>query len=1541
MKLNGKLIKTLLYKSKFALTLEENAQLNIIKDLKEEIAENSFPTKNILESVLADLYWQYFQQNRWRFYNRTNTAEKVDSTDFRTWDLQTLFEEAHTHYQKSLENALETQQVSLHEFEAILMNQKGSKKHRPTLYDFLAHRAINFYKTDERNLNRPAYKFEINNLELLSTNTVFTKIHIESRDSLSQQLHALHLLKNLTLVHAKDADPTALVHLTFERLNFIKTNATFDDEIKNEAHLHTLNKLKKQYKNHEIVTEIDYNIALLLNQQANNYIPLEKTAHQWKRKEALEICKAALTKFPESSGALKCRSLQSQILDTNLQITVEDFIPINTASRLLVDYKNTDQLYLKAFRITKKQQQKFDKIHNDSTRIAFIKKLKIAKKWSAKLRNQSDFQQHKTEVELPALAQGSYLIFASTVEEFTKKNTIAYGFIQTTNLALIQNSIADHYIYQVVDRNTGKPISGATVNVKNYNTGRYNHFYENTFTSNSKGQIEFQVDDRHSNIVATVTYKKDKAIFGDYYLYKLYKPRKDNSTRTRAFLFTDRSIYRPGQTVHFKGIAVAMKANKSNSIENKLITVTLKDVNYQDVKTLQLKTNEFGSFSGEFILPNTGLTGNFTIQATAKSLLSRNLNGSTYFSVEEYKRPKFETQFKPVTETYRINDSITIHGFAKAFAGSNITDAKVSYRVFRTAQYPRWYWYYRPSVSSESQEITHGESTTDADGNFKITFKALPDLKVKKETQPTFNYKVIADVIDINGETRSTETIVNVGYHALNIAIAVAEKLDKTKKNHTVSLSSTNLNGQFAPTKGTLKIYKLQAPQNVLRKRPWAAPDYQEFTKEEFTKRFPHEAYINEDNPTNWKKGALVFETNIDTKKSKEAIIKNSRKWNSGTYIAVLECKDKFGQLVKDEQRFEAFSKNDKTVADKQLFFIKTDKKQYQPDDFIQLTLGSASENVTATITIEKEYSVFDTQTIQLSNTIKTITIPVKKRDEGGFAIHYQLVNHNSFKRGTLNISVPYPKRDLEIETTTFRDKLQPGQNETWSFKLKGANRDKAAAEILASMYDASLDQFKPHNWYFSPIGYQYYYANNSSNANNSFGNSNFRVHKEYRPNYYSYSTQYYDQLNWFGLSFGYYRNNYVGQNLRIRGAASVVEDSEPQLDEVVVLGYGTTKARAKKIERKEMAAAPEGRTDKKDAEWTPQNSLEKPQNDKKNDLKGIIARKNLQETAFFYPHLKTDTDGNVSFNFTVPESLTKWKLQLLAHTKDMVTAKQQLTTVTQKELMVLPNPPRFLREGDQITFAAKIANLTDKSLNGISELQLFDALTNKRIDTKLDNSDNRKSFEASAKGNANVSWTLQIPNDVQAVKYRIVAKAADFTDGEENALPVLSNRMLVTETLPMWVRSNQTKTFTLDKLKNNTSTTLKNHKLTLEVTSNPAWYAVQALPYLMEYPYECAEQTFSRYYANALASHIANSNPRIQDVFKQWASADALISNLEKNQELKSLIIQETPWLRDAQSETEQKKRIALLFDLNKMQNELQSAMRKLSQMQMIWSFK
>ena len=290
------------------------------------------------------------------------------------------------------------------------------------------------------------------------------------------------------------------------------------------------------------------------------------------------------------------------------------------------------------------------------------------------------------------------------------------------------------------------------------------------------------------------------------------------------------------------------------------------------------------------------------------------------------------------------------------------------------------------------------------------------------------------------------------------------------------------------------------------------------------------------------------------------------------------------------------------------------------------------------------------------------------------------------------------------------------------------------------------------------------------------------------------------------------------------------------------------------------------------------------------------------------------------------------------ALTKDLKSGIVYNETVTQKDLMIVPNPPRFLREGDEIYFTAKVSNLSDQSLSGEATLQLFDAFTMKPIDGLFENNDNLKSFNVDKDLSEGLSWRLKVPlGKVDAIVYRVIAKSGKFSDGEENALPVLVNRMLVTETLPLPVMGNQTKTFILDKLMNNKSSTLQNYNLTLEFTANPEWYAIQALPYMMEYPYECIEQIFNRFYANSIATHIANSSPKIKAIFDTWKEIDkdALISNLEKNQELKYALLEETPWVLDAQDETERKRRVGLLFDLTRMANELERAELKMREKQ------
>ncbi len=1656
-------IKCLLYKSKFALVLEEGAQLKIINDFKTAISKSTFPTKNILESLLANMYWQYFNQNRWQFYNRTKTEEKVDTADFRTWDLQTLFNEINTHYQKSLENGSMLQQEPLSNYDDLLVLQKDSKIYRPTLFDFLNHEALDFYKTPETNITKPAYKFEIDNPDFLCDDFTFSNLKITSKDSTSLQLKALKIYQELIQFHLKDKQPFALADINIDRLKFVNQYGTFSN--KESLLLDVLKTESEKLKSHEVSGLYDFEIASIYYQQSTQYQPKTNEENRWKAKNAIAICNSVITKFPKSKGAEKCALLKQQIEQQTLKITTESYLPIQQHARLLVSYKNLETLEFSVFKLTRRELKKFNETYKKDEQLAFIKKLDVFSQWESKLRNEHDYQNHTTEIAIPKLNNGTYLIFASTKND---SEIVAFSTLQVTNLALVETESNQYKIFQIIDRTNGKPISNASVELtytENNNRGTQTE----NFSTNSYGEISIEkTKDRYRNINTKVTYGNDIAYFGDYYVNPYYKRDKEE-TNYKAFLFTDRSIYRPGQTVYFKAIAIKTNIEKSKVMASEPVYATLYDVNDVEISKLEFKTNEFGSVSGEFILPNNGLNGEYHIEFDGDE---EDFYLEHYFSVEEYKRPKFETKFNPVTETYKVNDSVTVKGTALAYAGSTITNAKVVYRVHRKVEYPQWYFWYRPRFYSEPQEITHGETTTNDKGEFEITFKAQPDLSVDKSSLPIFNYEITADVTDLNGETRSATTLVNVGYHALIAHMSLEDKLDKNKKNQTIKIDTKNLNGEFVPATGIIKIYKLQAPKSVLRQRPWVSPDYQEFSEEAFKNLFPHDAYTNEHDSNNWKKGDLVFEKQFNTEKSKELALGNIKKWQSGQYIVILESTDKFGQLVKDEIKTTLYSDHDTSLADNQLFSITTDKSNYKVGETAVLTFASAAENLNITVTVEKEHQIVKTQIIQLYNNKKSISIPITTKDVGGFAVNYSFAAFNSFQSGTEIISVPYPKTDLEIETTTFRDKLQPGTDETWSFKIRGPQGDKVSAELLASMYDASLDQFKAHTWNFNPINTPTYYSYNQSRAYQSFGIQNFRVYNE-RVNY-NYQQQNYDTFNWFGFSFNFNKWHYdkyikslrlrteyddsikkgfvsgtvfdengdplPGVNILIKGTKSRtitdfdgnfnIEASENSILVFSFIGYKTTQINIRKDNKLNIFLIEDNShldevvvtglgisRQNKSLGYTTQNveevaedisvenfyenkfegipirgkaslsgiefplfiidgvkfkklpnidskditSIEIIKSPKSKELYGkdvigdvvIITtkntslnldntqiRKNLQETAFFFPQLQTDEDGNVSFSFTTPEALTQWKLQLLAHTKTLENATKTLTTVTQKELMIIPNTPRFLRQGDQITISSKIANLTEKQLSGQAVLVLTDAISGKDITVNLlsplPSGEIDGAFTVPAKGNTQVSWNLTIPDDIDAVQYKIIAKAGEFSDGEQNALPVLSNRMLVTETLPMWVRSNETRTFTLDKLKTNTSTTLKNHKLTLEIASNPAWYAVQALPYLMEYPYECNEQTFSKYYANALASHIVNSNPRIQEVFNQWKNSDALISNLEKNQELKSILIQETPWLRDAQSETEQKKRMALLFDLNKMTNELQSAIRKLANNQM-----
>ena len=1672
---NPQQIKCLIYKSKFTLILEENAQLSVISDFKSHINSSTGITKNVLENILANLYWQYFQQHRWQFYERTKTKEKVDSEDFRTWDLNTLFAEIHCYYKNSLQNNKALKETPIYKYADLIDIKSGSRKLRPTLFDFLAHNALEFYKSNETHITQPAYKFSIDNPNFLSSINDFIKLNITTKDELSLQFNALKIYQELLQFHYKNKNYQALADTDLQRMQFINQYGTFKN--KQTVYIKQLKASANTFKNNEISGLYNFELASIYKQLADSHTQENNNEHRFKTKDALVICKEVIKLYPESLGAKKCEGLVSQITQQTLTIKTENYVSSNKASKTLINYKNIDKLYFSIYNITPNQLYELNQIYKEEDRVTFIKELPLAKEYTQNLRNEFDYKNHTTEVIIPALPNGNYLIVANTNKILNTEKLFSHAHFQATNIVLVENDNFSQKAYQVVNRTNGKPIKNAIVHLKNLKR-RHGKSINKKLTTDKNGFAFFENKKQYNNIEITVTTKNETAIFGDFHLYEPYNntPRINSDYQITPFIFTDRSIYRPGQTVYFKTIFIKKLNDKSELFKNEWINITLENPNGEEVKTLDLKLNEFGSAAGEFILPSTGLTGeySFTFDESEKTP-SKFYNEEDYdfyeygnhrISVEEYKRPTFEAKFNAVKESFKINDSIKVNGIAKAYSGSTITDAKVVYRVHRKVRYPNWWYWYRPYQNSSPQEITHGETVTDNHGNFEITFKAIPDETVNKSDLPVFTYEVTADITDINGETRSTNTNVKIGYHSLEATITIANKISTENTSEKININTQNLNGEFVAASGILKIYKLQAPQHPIRKRPWKLPDYQDISEAEYRKLFPQDAYTKAETEEQfWKKGKLVLETRVNTANNKEIVLTNSKNWKLGKYVVELEMNDKFGQKVTAKNRFTLYNSKAKQVSDNQFFVQNTNKTAYKIGEKVNLQLGSAVKNMHAIVQVERNHKLTKTMVVHLNNEIKTLKIPVTAADKNGFAIKYYYTALNSFGSGTVNIPIKQEESTIEIITETFRDKLQPNQEETWSFSIKDNKNKGIAAEVLASMYDMSLDQFKNHTWQFNPVTKpQAYTSYNPINTRHSFGTNHGRTFNyQYSKPYNTY--QAYDSFNWFGFSMSgnrwaqqsyvrnlknnqkYERTNYdkvitgivSDESGPLPGVAVLVKDSnygtetdfdgrytikvknddvlifsfvgmktveanssnagniileaDNLLDEVVVTAMGMKKGRNRPDMRKKIALASSvaGVEVMKEADtlgnsvkirgYAPTNTNNTPiyivdgklvknfDLDDKNIteitvLKGaeatalfgtkaangvviittneglenafaqVKARTKLQETAFFFPQLKTDAKGKVSFNFTSPESLTRWKLQLLAHTPQLQTAIKTLTTVTQKELMVNLNTPRFLREKDTITLSAKISNLADKPLQGHVKLILTDALTGKEI--SIISNEVTQAFSVDKNNNTSVSWNLNISDGLQAVQYKIVATAGNFSDGEQNVLPVLSNRTLVTETLPMWVRGGETKTFSLDKLKNNTSTSLKHHKLTLEVTSNPVWYAIQSLPYLMEYPYECSEQTFSRYYANTLASHIANSNPRINEVFKLWKNSDALISNLEKNEELKFLLIQETPWVREAQSESEQKKRIALLFDLHKMQNEQDKAINKLTAMQM-----
>jgi len=977
-----------------------------------------------------------------------------------------------------------------------------------------------------------------------------------------------------------------------------------------------------------------------------------------------------------------------------------------------------------------------------------------------------------------------------------------------------------------------------------------------------------------------------------------YYRDKGNKTITETRFFTDRKIYRPGQIVYFKGIVVNKTQNEFKVAPNYKTKVVFQDVNRQELSTQNFISNEFGSFHGSFIIPKGVLNGNMII---------KNENGNLFFSVEEYKRPNFEIRLDTLKAQYRINDSVAIGGVVKTYSGTMLGNAQVKFKISRS-QYSYWdydsHWY-----GGNGEQLISGELKTDDEGRFQIRFLAAPEEGIDKTLKTVYNYQIEVDVTDLNGETQSAEKRIPISYTNLKLGSSISPILEKNKTK-TIPVSALNFNGQKQDVNVSISVFKLEQPSKAYVNRMWNRPDQFTMDKETFYSYFPNAPYDNENDNKNWDAKNQVFQKEINTGEVEGFEINNLSSWESGAYKMLMKARDQYDEEVQSEHYFTLYSADNKQLPlpDFDWFNLCSDKAI--PGDTCHFVIGSSAKNVSVLYELQQNNKVLVNKRIKLDSEQKRIGIPITRSHIGDLIINLVFIKDNEIYAHEKTISVQDPKRELKISLETFRPILSPGGSEEWKIKISGKNNQSVSAELLCTMTDASLETFRSNQWSFGfkPITY------NDINWSTHYGfilESGISLNRTYYGRYFNKINLNFEDFFWNNSLNIFDKVN--SQKMMIRGMAytppppptemAALNMAEEELDEDVFFSV----AKAEEFVKTESA--------------------------------DINIRKNFNETAFFYPDLQTDEKGNIILKFKSPEALTRWKFMALAHTKDLRTAFLNQEVVTQKELMVSPNIPRFFRQGDTLFFNTKISNLSEKISKGQVELQFFDAENMQKMESMILDGTSIQKFEISKKSNKSIEWKILIPDNINALIYRLKASNKNHSDGEERMIPVLSNRILVSESLPIHINANETKSLRFEKLLQSDSLqSIKHHSLKLEMTSNPNWYAIQALPNIVESNQENAIALFNRFYANAMAAHILNANPRIKQVFKQWKtlSPDAFLSNLEKNQEIKSVLLAETPWLMEAKNDSERKRRLAVFFDLNTMNQELHSSLTKLLEFQL-----
>lgn len=1166
--------------------------------------------------------------------------------------------------------------------------------------------------------------------------------------------------------------------------------------------------------------------------------------------ERLRIVREGIAGYPRYEGINQLKNIEKEILNASLSLEIATAYPGEQQS-VKVNYKNLTGITLQLYKVNLPVTSAV--LQNRTTHFE-SKYARLQREEHFSLKPTTDYLNVDTTLTIQAPQAGIY--FLKAVPD-GKKGVSDGTLMNVTALKTIYRPLPDGTLeLVVVDAVSGQPVSEAEVTIYTEKGGGYSP--QQTYQADKQGTLK--LDFLNSN---KYWYNAHTAADNAMPILNLWKNDyyyKESKRKEVLQLFTDRSIYRPGQTVYVSGLAYEMEKDSTRVLADKKYTVSLYDANNNETGKVEVRTNGFGSFSGQFVLPSPCLTGYFSLRAA---------DTSVSFKVEEYKRPTFDVTFEPVKVEYQVGDSIEVVGMAKTFAGAPVQNARVHYNISRSYA---WVWRFMGRGSARWE----GEAMTDEDGKFSVPVHFEIDSDRRESPLWYYTYNIQADVTDGAGETQQANLSLPLGSTSMVLNMDnLPDNLVKEKKLE-IKLTAMNLSGEPVDTPVTYQVVEMEEQK-----------DGQE------------------------KEGRKVLTGTVEANKSfvPEAIYALP----SGNYRLKLSAKDTQGRECTASKNFLLFSLNDKRPPFVITDWFYQDGLEFDAASPATVYIGSSEKNVYLLYDVFAGNKRLESKRIELSDSVVSFRFPYKKEYGDGILVSMAFVKDGRLYSHNARIMKPAPEKKLQLKWTTFRDKLRPGQQEEWKLTVLYPDGSPAEAEMLATMYDASLDKiYSAHKLDF---GVDFHYV---------------------------------VPLTYWNTS--YMRNAYLYVDFPLKRLRAVpLEYSELIIPstgrmEAMVVGYGgsprATLAGALKIRGRSAANAvmnQEAVTDmvlqEEMVETSAQEKVEMGSSEELAETGDIQIRENFAETAFFYPQLRTNEKGEVSISFVLPESLTRWTFMGLAHTRNVDYGKIEATATASKEFMLQPNMPRFVRVGDKANIAASLMNLSDKGVKGTVRMELFNPETEKVFYSQ------KQKFDVKGGETGHVNFTFEVSDKYAVMACRMVADGDTFSDGEQRYIPVLTDKQWVTETVPLNVNGEGAHTFSLENLFNKHSKTASEQRLTVEFTAHPAWYAVQALPVVAHPQNEDALSWATAYYAHSLAAYIVKENPRIKQVFDSWkaqgGTKETFMSNLQKNQELKNILLAETPWLTEATNEAEQKQRIATLFDLNTMNSQLAVSVEKLGELQ------